>query len=94
MVSRLLREIQETALGFYACGVFSSVTTQRILMMTLPPVSALTEEQAYALLDREAHRYLHMSAQDFILAWNAGKFDEDPDQPDVMYVAMLLPLVQ
>jgi hypothetical protein len=68
-------------------------------MATVPPIASngyidLTEEQAYALLDREAHRYLGMSAQEFIEAWEAGKFDDDPDQPNVMYVAMLLPLVQ
>jgi hypothetical protein len=68
-------------------------------MATLPAITTnghidLTEEQAYALLDREAHRYLDMSAQEFITAWEAGQFDDDPDQPDVMYVAMLLPLVQ
>jgi hypothetical protein len=67
-------------------------------MATVPPMPTnghinLTKEEAYALLDREARRYLHMSAQDFIIAWNNGKFDDDPDQPDVMYVAMLLPLV-
>ena len=68
-------------------------------MVTVPPTTTnghidLTQDEAYALLDREAQRYLHMSAQDFILAWENGKFDDDPDQPDVMYVAMLLPLVQ
>ena len=68
-------------------------------MATIPPVTTnghidLTQEEAYALLDREARRYLHMSAQDFIAAWNAGQFDNNPDQSDVMYVAMLLPLMQ
>lgn len=68
-------------------------------MATVPPISQnghidLTQEEAYALLDREAHRYLNMSAQEFIDAWEAGKFDDDPDRSDVMYVAMLLPLVQ
>jgi hypothetical protein len=68
-------------------------------MATVPPITTnghidLTEEQAYALLDREAHRYLGMSAKEFIAAWEAGQFDDDPDRPDVMYVAMLLPLVQ
>jgi len=68
-------------------------------MAAVPPVTTnghidLTQEEAYALLDREARRYLHMRAQEFIDAWEAGKFDEDPDQPDVMYVAMLLPLAQ
>jgi hypothetical protein len=68
-------------------------------MATLPPISTnghidLTEEQAAALFDREARRYLGMSGQEFIAAWESGKFDDDPDQPDVMYLAMLLPLVQ
>ena len=68
-------------------------------MALVPPITTnghidLTREEAYALLDREAHRYLNMSAKEFIDAWEAGKFDEDPDQPDVMYVAMLLPLAQ
>jgi hypothetical protein len=68
-------------------------------MATLPQTTTnghidLTQDEAYALLDREARRYLGMSAQDFIAAWESGQFDRDPDQPDVMYVAMLLPLVQ
>jgi hypothetical protein len=68
-------------------------------MATVPPMTTnghidLTQEEAYALLDREARRALHMSAQDFIAAWEAGEFDADPDRPEVMYVAMLLPLAQ
>ncbi len=68
-------------------------------MATAPPITTnehidLTDEEAYALFDREARRYLGMSGQDFITAWESGKFDADPDQSDVMYVAMLLPLVQ
>ena|SRR6266853_326585 len=68
-------------------------------MATVPPISTnghidLTEEEAAALFDREARRYLGMSGQEFITAWESGKFDENPDQSDVMYVAMLLPLVQ
>jgi hypothetical protein len=68
-------------------------------MATVPPVTTnghidLTEEEAHALFDREAHRRLGMSGQDFIDAWESGKFDDDPDQPAVMYMAMLLPLVQ
>jgi hypothetical protein len=57
-------------------------------------IRELTREEGRALLDREARRYLDMSAEEFIRAWEAGKFDDDPDRPDVMYVAMLLPLAQ
>ncbi len=68
-------------------------------MATVPPVTTnghidLTEEEAYALLDREAQRRLGMSAHAFITAWESGQYDDDPDRPDVMYVAMLLPLAE
>jgi hypothetical protein len=53
----------------------------------------LTREEGLALLDQAARRYLQMSAEQFIKAWEAGAF-EDPDRPDVMYVAMLLPFAQ
>jgi hypothetical protein len=57
-------------------------------------IRELTREEARALLDREARRYLGISGEAFIQAWNDGKFDEDPDQPGIMQVAMLLPLVR
>jgi hypothetical protein len=57
-------------------------------------IRELTREEGLALLDREARRYLQMSAEQFIKAWEAGDFDEDPDRPDVMYVAMLLPFAK
>jgi DNA-directed RNA polymerase specialized sigma subunit len=68
-------------------------------MCTAPPttnghIRELTQEEGRALLDREACRVLGMSAEEFIQAWEAGKFDDDPDHPDVMYVAMLLPFAQ
>ena len=69
-------------------------------MATVPPITengrihVLTKEEAHALLDHEARRYLGLSAEEFIHAWEAGEFDKDPDQSDVMYVAMLLPLTQ
>jgi hypothetical protein len=68
-------------------------------MATVPPISTnghidLTEEEAAALFDREARRRLGMSGPEFIAAWESGQFDDDPDQPAIMYMAMLLPLVQ
>jgi hypothetical protein len=57
-------------------------------------IRELTREEGLALLDREARRYLQMTAEEFIRAWEAGEFDDDPDRPDVMYVAMLLPFAQ
>jgi hypothetical protein len=57
-------------------------------------IRELTPEEGLALLDQAARRYLNMSADEFIHAWEAGEFDDDPDRPDVMYVAMLLPFAQ
>jgi hypothetical protein len=57
-------------------------------------VRELSREEGFALLEREAQRYLHMSAEQFIQAWESGAFDDDPDRPDVMYVALLLPFAQ
>ena len=59
--------------------------------VTIKEVSA---EEGHAILDRAARRYLNMSAEEFIAAWNAGQFDDNPDRPEVMRVAMLLPFAQ
>ncbi len=53
----------------------------------------LTREEGWELLDREARRYLDMSAADFIRTWDAGGFPY-PDTPEVLSVAMLLPFVR
>ncbi len=52
-----------------------------------------TPEEGWALLEEHAQRYLKMSASEFIEAWDAGTI-EDPDRPEVLRVAMLLPLVR
>lgn len=54
-------------------------------------VQQLTPEEARRLLEEQTMRYLGMSAEDFIRKWNAGEI-EDPDRPEVMRIAMLLPL--
>jgi hypothetical protein len=57
-------------------------------------IRELTHEEGRALLEREARRYLGMSANEFIQAWESGKFADHPDRSDVMYVALLLPFAQ
>ena len=51
----------------------------------------MSHEEAHELLDRQARRYLGMSADEFIAAWSAGEFASNPDRPEVMRVAALLP---
>ena len=58
--------------------------------MTPEKIQVLTQEEALALLDRQARRYLDMSGEEFIRRWQAGEF-RDQDRPEVMRVAMLLP---
>lgn len=49
----------------------------------------LTQEEALELLDEAARYYLQMTGDEFVKAWDSGKFDEDPDRPEVMSVGML-----
>ncbi len=53
-------------------------------------VREVAAEDGPALLDAARH-YLKMSGDEFAAAWEAGSFDDDPDRPEVMAVAMLLP---
>lgn len=50
----------------------------------------VSPKEGLALLDRQAQRYLGMSAREFIDRWERGMID-DPDRPEVVRVAMLLP---
>lgn len=51
----------------------------------------MSPEESWEGFDHAARLYLHMSGEDFLRAWDAGEFDEDPDRPEVMRVAMLRP---
>lgn len=54
----------------------------------------LTLEEGRELFDRQAWRYLNMSGADFLQAWDSGKFDDPDSSPDVMHLAMLIPLAR
>jgi hypothetical protein len=54
-------------------------------------VHELSAEEAWEIIDGLAQHYLGMSGDEFQRAWEAGEFDDDPDRPEVMRVAMLLP---
>lgn len=55
-------------------------------------VHILTPGEAWEIFDEAARYYLQMSGQEFITAWEAGKFDDDPDRPAVALVGMLRPV--
>jgi hypothetical protein len=54
-------------------------------------VRLATPAEGRALLDRRAQRYLGISGAEFVRRWNAGEYANDPEQPGVMDVAVLLP---
>ncbi len=43
--------------------------------------------------DEQARRHLDMSGEEFLENWCAGAFDDRLEDPDVGWVASLLPLV-
>ncbi len=55
-----------------------------------PKAKILTRNEGRKLLDREAQRSLGISGDEFARKWNAKEF-KDPDQPEIMRVAFLLP---
>jgi hypothetical protein len=44
--------------------------------------------------DNAARFYLGISGEEFVERWDSGYYDEDPDQPDVVDVVMLLPFAR
>lgn len=54
------------------------------------PVREVSREEALAIVDRQARRYLGISGDEFIRRWKSGYWP-DPDRvPGVIQVSMLL----
>lgn len=53
-----------------------------------------TDEEAHAHFDRLARYFLSISGDEFRERWHRGDYDDDPDQPGVMTLALSLPLVE
>ena len=53
----------------------------------------LSPEESCAEFDRQARQHLQMSGGEFLRHWDAGEFP-DTEDPDVGWVASLLPLVR
>lgn len=54
----------------------------------------LSRAEARAILDGEARRTLGMSGDHFVRLWRRGRFKDPDSRPEVMRVAMLLPLAR
>lgn len=53
----------------------------------------LTPKQGKQLLDERARQYLNISGDEFIRRWDMQEF-EDPDDPRVVRLALLIPFVR
>lgn len=58
------------------------------------PAPEYSEEEGRVIFDEAARRLLGMSGEDFLRRWDAGKFADDPDRPEVIEIAMMIPLVR
>jgi hypothetical protein len=57
-------------------------------------IRELSLEEGRKLFDEAARFYLKVSGEEFIRSWEGGEYDDDPDRPEVMNVAMLLPFAR
>ena len=56
-------------------------------------IEEISLEEGRRLLDEAARRTLNMTAEEFIVAWDEGRF-ADPDSLRVQQVAVLLPFAR
>jgi hypothetical protein len=58
------------------------------------PAIPIEQDEALEIFDRAARYFLNMSGPEFLDAWSAHRFGDDPDTvPGVMEVASLIPLL-
>ena len=50
----------------------------------------VAQEEGKRILDEAARKYLNMSAEEFLAAWDGGTFADRVDTPEVMRVASLI----
>jgi len=51
----------------------------------------MSAQEARAYFDDEARRLVGMDGEEFVRAWEAGEFDDNPDRPGVMELVIILP---
>ena len=54
-------------------------------------IHEVSDAEGLAILDNAARHYLNMSGEEFLRAWEEGRFDNVACTDPVMYVSMLIP---
>jgi hypothetical protein len=57
-------------------------------------VREYTQEEAHEYFDAMARFHLSISGDEFRKRWHRGDYDDNPDRPGVITLAMLLPMVE
>ena len=57
-------------------------------------VDVIDHQEGMRLLDELAQRYLSIPGEEFVRRHDAGVYASDPDRPELIRLAMLLPLVR
>jgi hypothetical protein len=71
-----------------------AMTTKRTMHRENGHVHYLSRRERHALFDRRARELMGMSGEEFLRRWDAGEFNaiaDDPDRPEVMLLATLIP---
>ena len=60
-----------------------------------PGIHEVTDAEGRAILDNAARHYLNMSGEEFLRAWNEGRFENgNCADPNVAWVSMLIPFAE
>jgi hypothetical protein len=61
------------------------------------PLQWLTDDEARAFFDEQARALVGLSGEEFLRRWDAGEYDaiaDDPEHPEVMRLAALIPFAR
>ncbi len=59
-----------------------------------PEIQELSYEEGFRLLDEEARRTLGITGEEFLKAWDEGRFGEGPENVAAEELAMLIPFAR
>lgn len=57
-------------------------------------IREVSDLEGWKILDKRAHRYLGIDAEEFIRRWDAGVYRDNADRRDVLRVAAALPFAR
>ncbi len=68
--------------------------TVAIISETNSKIEYLDQEEGRVLLDEQARRCLGISGEEFLRRYDAGAYAADPDRPEILEVAFLIPFAR